>query len=53
MGGSTLGTQTIYDFLKDKIKKNFIFINNLQNRQKKEKKKKFYKFNSFKIWEYN
>ena len=36
MGGSTLGTQTIYDFLKDKIKKNFIFINNLQNRQKKE-----------------
>tara|TARA_B110000438_G_scaffold292665_1_gene331336 strand:- start:518 stop:1684 length:1167 start_codon:yes stop_codon:yes gene_type:complete len=41
MGGSTLGTQTIYDFLKDKIKKNFIFINNLQNRQKKEKKKNF------------
>jgi glucose-6-phosphate isomerase len=25
MGGSTLGTQTIYEFLKHKIKKNFIF----------------------------
>ena len=29
MGGSSLGTQTIYDFLKYKIKKNFYFINNL------------------------
>ena len=38
MGGSILGTQAIYDFLKHKIKKNFIFINNLQNNQKKEKK---------------
>ncbi len=41
MGGSTLGTQTIYDFLKSKIKKNFSFIDNLQNTQKKDRKKKF------------
>ena len=41
MGGSTLGTQTIYDFLKNKIKKNFSFIDNLQNTQKKNTKKKF------------
>ena len=26
MGGSTLGTQTIYGFLKDVVKKDFIFI---------------------------
>ena len=39
MGGSILGTQAIYDFLKHKIKKYFMFINNLQNNQKKEKKK--------------
>ena len=26
MGGSILGTQTIYDFLKDKIKKNFFLL---------------------------
>ena len=38
MGGSILGTQTIYDFLKDKIKKNFFFINNLQNCKNKNKK---------------
>ncbi len=38
MGGSILGTQAIYDFLKHKISKNFLFINNLQNKQKKEKK---------------
>ncbi len=30
MGGSVLGTQAIYHFLKHKIKKNFYFINNLQ-----------------------
>ena len=29
MGGSILGTEAIYDFLKYKIKKNFYFINNL------------------------
>ena len=39
MGGSTLGTQTIYDFLKHKIKKNFIFIDNLQTNSIKDKKK--------------
>ena len=37
MGGSSLGSQAIYDFLKFKIKKNFLFINNLQ--PKKEVKK--------------
>ena len=30
MGGSVLGTQAIYDFLKHKIKKKIYFINNLQ-----------------------
>ena len=34
MGGSILGTETIYDFLKHKIKKNFLFVDNLQNNQK-------------------
>ena len=34
MGGSILGTEAIYDFLKDKIKKNFYFVNNLQSRVK-------------------
>lgn len=38
MGGSVLGTQAIYDFLKPKINKNFIFVNNLQNKKKKIKK---------------
>ena len=41
MGGSTLGTQTIYDFLKHKIKKKFFFIDNLQDYKKKESKQKF------------
>ncbi len=35
IGGSSLGTQTIYDFLKDKIKKNFFFIDNLNARSNK------------------
>jgi len=39
MGGSTLGAQAIYDFLKKKIKKNFIFIDNL-NAVKNNKAKK-------------
>ena len=39
MGGSILGTQTIYDFLKHKIKKNFFFINNLQSNEVKKKNK--------------
>jgi len=39
MGGSSLGTQTIYDFLKHKIKKNFVFSDNLQVSLNKDKKK--------------
>jgi glucose-6-phosphate isomerase len=39
MGGSTLGAQAIYDFLKKKIKKNFIFVDNL-NTFKNNKAKK-------------
>jgi glucose-6-phosphate isomerase len=39
MGGSTLGAQAIYDFLKKKIKKNFIFVDNL-NASKNNKEKK-------------
>ena len=34
MGGSSLGAQSIYDFLQHKIKKNFLFINNLMATQK-------------------
>lgn len=41
MGGSTLGTQAIYDFLKDKIKKKFLFYDNLKPSIKKNEKKKF------------
>jgi len=41
MGGSVLGTKTIYEFLNYKIKKNFIFIDNLQVKQNKSQKKKF------------
>ncbi len=41
MGGSVLGSQTIYDFLKIKIKKKFIFINNLQALTKKSEQKNF------------
>ena len=40
MGGSTLGAQAIYDFLGKKIKKNFLFIDNLQAITKKNKDKK-------------
>ena len=39
MGGSILGTRTIYEFLKHKIKKNFLFIDNLQNTLSQGKKK--------------
>ena len=38
MGGSILGTQAIHDFLRHKIKKKFIFIDNLKSAQKKERK---------------
>ena len=41
LGGSTLGTQAIYQFLKHKIKKNFYFLDNLQPKIKKKFKKKF------------
>ena len=39
MGGSTLGAQAIYDFLKKKIKKNFIFVDNLNTSKNKKSKK--------------
>ncbi len=41
MGGSALGTQAVYDFLKHKIKKKFTFINDLQKKQRKQTKKGF------------
>ena len=30
MGGSVLGTRAIYDFLRDKVKKKFVFLDNLK-----------------------
>ena len=41
IGGSSLGIQAIYNFLKHKVKNKFIFIDNLISEQKKYKKKKF------------
>ena len=42
MGGSILGAKAIFHFLNHKIKKNFFFIDNLQNRlDLKENKKNF------------
>ena len=41
MGGSILGVKAIYDFLKHKIKKNFIFIDNLQIQDSNKKNKNF------------
>jgi glucose-6-phosphate isomerase len=41
MGGSTLGAQAIYDFLKKKIKKNFIFVDNLNVFTNNKAKKNF------------
>ena len=40
MGGSTLGTEAIYDFLKFKIKKKIKFFNNLNNQIKLEPNRK-------------
>ena len=40
MGGSILGSEAIYCFLRKKIKKNFLFINNLQNSLKLQKNKR-------------
>jgi glucose-6-phosphate isomerase len=42
MGGSILGTESIYDFLKYKIKKNFYFNNNLQSKVNYSDKKNIY-----------
>ena len=39
MGGSSLGAQAIYDFLRHKIKKKFEFVSNLQPSFKENKKK--------------
>ena len=44
MGGSILGAQAIYQFLKHKIKKKFVFVDNLQNNELKNQKKKFLNF---------
>ena len=41
MGGSALGSQAIYNFLREKIKKKFLFFNNLNSFQKINKKDKF------------
>ena len=41
MGGSSLGANAIYDFLKKKIKKNFLFFDNLQTNLKADNKKKY------------
>ncbi|MDA9878443.1 glucose-6-phosphate isomerase [Candidatus Pelagibacter sp.] len=41
MGGSTLGAQAIYDFLKKKIKKKFIFVDNLSAFKNNKAKKNF------------
>mgnify|MGYP001265764103 FL=1 len=40
IGGSILGTEAIYDFLKPKIKKKFEFVNNLESRTNYYLKKK-------------
>tara|TARA_B100000886_G_scaffold251224_1_gene177276 strand:- start:1821 stop:2972 length:1152 start_codon:yes stop_codon:yes gene_type:complete len=39
MGGSSLGTKAIYSFLKHKIKKNFIFFDNLEAKRIKDNTK--------------
>mgnify|MGYP001330155940 CR=1 FL=1 len=41
MGGSILGAEAIYDFLKKKIKKKFFFIDNLQSKTKLSSDKSF------------
>ena len=41
MGGSSLGTQAIYDFFKDKINKNLLFLNNLNSKEKKKNNQNF------------
>ena len=39
MGGSILGTKAIFSFMNHKIKKNFFFVDNLNQSLKKDKKK--------------
>ena len=39
MGGSILGAKAIYDFLKNKINRKFIFVDNLQNQQNQQNQK--------------
>ena len=41
MGGSSLGAQAIYDFLRHKIKKRFFFIDNLKIKNLEKKKKNY------------
>ena len=41
MGGSSLGTQAIYDFLEHKIKKKFEFLDNLKSHTKQNRKKRY------------
>ena len=41
MGGSSLGTQAIYDFLEHKIKKKFEFLDNLKSHTKKNERKNY------------
>jgi len=41
MGGSILGAKAIYQFLNHKVKKNFLFIDNLQSTLDTQNKKKF------------
>jgi glucose-6-phosphate isomerase len=41
MGGSSLGTKAIYNFLKHKIKKNFVFFDNLKEKKKEKKSRKY------------
>ena len=40
MGGSSLGTKAIYNFLKPKVKKRFTFIDNLNSRREHQSKEK-------------
>ena len=40
MGGSSLGTKAIYNFLKPKVKKGFTFIDNLNSRREHQSKEK-------------
>ena len=41
MGGSSLGAQAIFEFLKTKIKKNFFFVDNLESKYFDDNKKKY------------